>query len=503
MTATADLPGELIIPQRDEIAAKYRRDVRIRNPNATTVVGTLEYADSESFADAMVPVYYDAKTIGDYVADVNKKGPALETEIIEATGSGFLPAVGGSGQVIIDASTGGGTIFAGDEIKDPISRLRFQCAATKLYKAGDLVPITGLDVGPATNLPAGRQLSWTFNRPGINQNATVFAQANGDGLTGGRNAETDAEGLARLRSRRANPPASGNSADYQASMLKVPGLIVQQGFTWPCALGANTCGCSITLRPGTPGANRIPNATQLAAVLAYLENRYPAGDSKLMTTLVGSGVVLVFEATWAPTATSWEDVSPWPTYVPGDPVVVDGAVGATATAFRLTTGTTTAIPQVGQTIALYDQPHGAFVSKRLLTVSSVVTGKSWDVTVDPSNGASDVVYVPVAGQIASPWSDSLQSVVSSVTSFFDTIGPGEIYDPLPDPNLRGRRSPRSPSAYDNVLTNRITTNMFAVPTVGDIQLISPTVPHKTPVGTPGVLAYLFELGDLSIFPQGT
>lgn len=495
-----NLPGALVIPQRDEIKETYLRDVRIRTPGAVTIEGTLEYADASVFADTQVPVYFDAKTMGDYIANVNKSGAALDAELALA-GTKRLLAAGGTGYVLISASAGGGTIFDGDEIKDTRTGLRFMCMATGLYTDGQYVPITGVDTGPSTNLDALTSMSWTFPRPGISPTATVVQQSDGTGLTGGRDQETDQQANDRLTALRANPPASGNDADYQKAIQETPGITIQQAFTYPGIRGPGTMGFAFTLRPGTPGANRIPNAAQIAAVLAWLVGRFPADDQILACSLLGYAVSLVYKVTWSGSAVSWADIAPWPVYIPGDMVQVDPAVTPTSTTFRLTTGTATVTPPAGSSIAFYDQASGVFRRKRILSATPVVSGKSWNIICDVVNNASDTTYVPLVGQATGPWSDSLQSIVPDTAAYFDNIGPGEQISPLPDPNLRMRRTPRSPAVYANTITNRIVSPLFELTSVNDIELASPAVPFTTPTGAAGVVSYLLQLGSIVVFPQ--
>lgn len=495
-----DLPGTLIIPQRDQIRENYLRDVRIRTPDAVTIEGTLEYADASVFADTQIPVYFDAKTIGDYVANVNKSGAALDAEL-KLAGTKRLLAAGGTGFVLVGASTGGGTIFEGDEIKDTKSGLRFKCMATGLYTDGQYVPITGVDTGPSTNLAALTSMSWTFPRPGISPSATVVQQSDNSGLSGGRDQETDTQANDRLAALRASPPASGNDAEYQKAIQETPGITIQQAFTYPGIRGPGSMGVTFTLRPGTPGANRIPNTTQLSAVLAWLAGRFPADDQILMCSLLGYSVTLIYKVSWSLSAVSWADAAPWPVYIPSDVVKIDGAVAPTATTFRLTTATTTTTPPLGSSIAFYDQLAGVFRRKRILSATPVIANKSWDIVCDVVNNASDTTYTPIVGHAAGPWSDSLQAIVPDTTAYFDTLGPGEQLDPLPDPNLRMRRTPRSPAAYGNVITNRIVSPLFKLAAVNDIELVSPSVPYATPVGAVGVVSYLLQLGSIVVFPQ--
>lgn len=496
-----DLPGLLIIPNRDDLHSQYLRDVRIRTPDAATNEGTLEYADGLVFVDQQMPVYFDVKNIGDYVANVNKKGKALDAELKRA-GTSRLLAAGGFGFVTVGTSSGGGTIFAGDEIKDLVTGLRYQCTATRLYTNGQPVPIIGVDTGPSTNLPAGTKLQWTFPRPGISPNATIVLQSDGSGLSGGRDDENDSQATDRLTALRSNPPASGNDADIQKAVQECPGVTVQQCFTYPCILGPGTMGVTFTIRPGTPGANRCPNDAQLSAVHAWLVGKFPADDSILMCMLISYPVTLIMRGSWAPTAVAWADAAPWPLYNASFPVKVDGSVYAPSPlAFRLTTGTSTVAPEVGKALAFYDQPNATFRRKRILSVSVVVANLSWDIVVDESNNASDTNYTPLVNQLAAPWSDSLQTLVTPISTYFDSLGPGEQLAVLPDPNLRQRRTPRSPAVYANTLTNRIITPLFSLPAVNDVELVSPAVPYNTPTGAQGIASFLLALGSIVVFPQ--
>jgi hypothetical protein len=100
----------------------------------------------------------------------------------------------------------------------------------------------------------------------------------------------------------------------------------------------------------------------------------PGDDSLFACSLLADPVVVALQVEWKTGAQSWTDVTPWPTYIAGDKVLVDGATTPTATAFRLTTGTLTATPQVGQTIAFFDASQGKLQPKRIGAVSVVVGG---------------------------------------------------------------------------------------------------------------------------------
>lgn len=493
-------PGVIVTKTRDQIRDQWTQDYKLRVPDAQVGPGTQPYVDASTAADAISFLVNDAIVIGNGTNLATSAGSWL-LGIGESEGVFKRPAVGASGFVAVATSGGGGTILAGTEITEPNSGLRFQCTATALYANGASVPITGIDTGPATNFPAGTVMLWTASPPGIGPTATVVQQSDGSGLTGGREADTDEDYRLLIEEKRANPPASGNDAEYQAQIEATPGIAVERAFTYPTILGPGTIGAVFTLRPSKVGASRIPNAAEIAAVEAYVKGLEPADDSLFLGTMLAQPVNTVLRITWAPGAQGWADVTPWPPYNAADEVVVQGSPTPTATTFRLHTGTVTVAPQVGQTIAFFDKPEQVFRNKRILTVSVVLADHTWDITVDTSNNVSDATYTPFSGQLVSPWSPSLTSIAVPVLSYFDGLGPGEQVAAFLDPGVRQKRQPPSPGQFPSVINNRLIAPFVSgqVPSVIDAVLLEPSIPFATTVGTPGVLSYLITLGDLAAF----
>lgn len=443
-------------------------------------------------------------------------------------GSPAQGPVGSAGAVALIASSAGATIFAGDLLSHVPTALQFQVTATGLYQNGQQVPIGALAQGPATNLPAGTVLQWVSPRSGVvGGTATVVAQADGSGLSGGANAETDDVLRARLDYLAFNPPASGNDGQYQDTASKTPNVAVQQCFTYPAVLGPGTTGVAFTLRPATPGANRIPTSTQIALVAAYLGGVMPASDGILMCTIVAAPVVVALKVLWAVGSTGWADSTTFPLYHqmvsnPGDRLVSASAnAGGTLSplAFRLSSAAMLEIPQVGQSIGFFDLSNGVFRKKKILTVTTI-SGTAYDITVDTTNGVSDTGYAPLSGQACCPWSDGLTSMVPSIVSYFDTVGPGEQFVSFFDPGLRQRRSPLSPQYWPNQVTNRLlggasapvpaqgsqqnqppVPTLLTLTTLQDVVLLEPAVPFGPPVGSPGVLSNMLTLGNIAVFPE--
>jgi hypothetical protein len=394
----------------------------------------------------------------------------------------------------IQTSAGSWTLFAGDELRDKKSGLRFKCLVTGAYSDGARVPIGGIDTGPKTNLAPGAVLTWTSPRPGVGPTAVVLRQPNGLGLSNGRSEEQDGELRERIRLARANPPASGNDADYQAAIESALELPIQKGFGYPALLGPGSKGFVFTLRPERPGASRIPNAAQIATALAHVVGRMPADDSIFACTLVEAPVPMALRIAWGAGAHGWHDAKPWPASG-SSPVRVAANPAPTTTEVWLDVGSQ-ASPRPGHTLAFYDARAHAFRRKRVLSVQP--GAGALGIVCDMAHQASDD-YVPLAGQLCSPWSDSLAGVIAPVLEHFDRLGPGEQVTTPFDPGRRQRRQPPSPRDWPSVLTARVVSGLLDQRFVDDVAVLAPALPYATPVGIPGVLSRLLVLSDLAAY----
>lgn len=507
-TSLDTTPGEIVTRSRDGIRDQATADYQIRVPTADVGPQSLPYVDASVLADAEMFLVNDAVVIG-RGTNLSTSGGAWLTLQGESRGVDKRPAKGAVGFVTVTTNSGGALIQAKTEVKDPRSGLRFEVAATQLYTSATPVPIKGIDTGPVTDLLTGTAMQFTAPPPGVGQNCVVAYP----GLSGGLNEDDDATYRILIEETLANPPASGNDAAYQEAIEKTPGVGVEKGFTWPAVRGTGTTAYGFTLRGVTLTDTRIPNDAEVALVESWVKGQFPADDGGFACVLMGQAVTVALKVTWASPAPTWVDAVPWPPYVPvasppetgADKVKVAAAPAPTTTSCRLTTTTAGSVvaPQVAQTIGFFDRAAKVFRRKRILTVAVVVVGKSWDVTFDTVNNASDLTYAPAAGSAASPWSDSLDTLVPPLaapfTGFFNTLGPGEQVASFPDPGARQRRSPQSPAAWPNIITARIQTPLFALTSIEDLTLEEPVTPLATTVGVAGVSAYLMGLGDLCAF----
>lgn len=493
-----ELPGAIVTLTRDEYRDLYLQDYALFVPNADVGPGTQPYVDASLTADNTQVLFANSVTIGNGT-NLDTSTSTWLTQIGESEGVFKLPAAGGSGYIVITTATGGSTIFQGDEVREPLSGLRFLVSQTQVYANGALVPIAGLDTGEETNLAANTSVEFTNPRPGCAPVATVFEQSDGSGLTGGRPEESDDDYRIRIKLKRANPPASGNDAEYQRRVEDIPSISVQKCFTYPAVFGPGTTAFVFTLRPSTPGAGRIPNASQIALALGTLTANEPADDGIFAPMILDQALTVVYSVTWAKGAAGWANDPIWPSYS-SPKVVVQAAPAPTATAFRVGIASgTTDDPVVGQTIGVFDRDNRVFRRKRIETVVVVTPNQVWDLTFTTVNLASDTTYAPAAGQAVSPWSDSLDLLVTPTLTHIDNMGPGEMFATFNDPGLRQRRSPANPDAWPSTVTNKIIAPILALPAIGNAVLLEPSVPFNTNVGTPGVSVYLLELDDLAIY----
>lgn len=123
-------------------------------------------------------------------------------------------------------------------------------AACEAMQAGAL---PGLDAAPVTLLAAPS---------GVQARALLT-------LTGGTNAETDAELLSRLLDYMRNPPSGGTAADYRRWAWEVPGVADAQ--VYPLRQGPGTVDVVIT------GADGIPGADVVQACQGHIDAESPLG----------------------------------------------------------------------------------------------------------------------------------------------------------------------------------------------------------------------------------
>lgn len=501
------LPGEVIVSTRDELAERHKRSFRTRIPEADTGPGTQPHVTAGVVSDVALPILAAAKLAGKNAVLEESRGEAADQWGEREGVDERRPAIGATGFVVIQATTGGDTIQDGDFLVNEETNLRYKAVGTAHYNSGDPCPITGHDTGIDTNVDPGTLLKWEAPPTGIFQNALVLENSDGSGLTGGREAESSEEYVERILEEKRTRAASGNDAEYQLEAQRTPAVAVQKAFTYPGIMGPGVGSLVFTLRPAFPGGSRIPNAAQVALVSAHCSGKFPADDGATFGFLANVQTAVVYSVAWAEGAPGWADATPWPRYyapfgTPGA-VVVQSASSSTSFILATDNGDYTNIvqPQAGQVLAFFDpvaSNRKRFKRKQILSVTG--TGP-WTIVCDTTNGVSETSYTPQAGQRAMPWSDSLEEMLAGLFTYFDGLGPGEqvatFYD---DGGRRQKRIPRPPRDWPMTLTKRKLIDAVEIDAVEDLDVLEGDG-VTPPTGVPGVVSNILLLTAVSVFPE--
>ncbi len=497
--AIDNLPNGFTVPTRGEVRDQFQKDYLLRQPGAPTGEGSQAFIDGSVIADALMPLYADAVSIGRGadLADMTREQLKAECRALGIPEE--LPEGAGGGFVVISASAGGVFLDTGRELKDEGRNLRFHCAVAGTYYDGRAVPVIGTDKGPTTNLPAGARLKWTNPPSGLSNIATIQADADGNGFTGGRAAESDDDIRGRISTTRAEPPAAGNAAQIRTLVKeagKALGIAIQEVFVYPAITGPGHYAYVFTLRPGSAGSTRIPDAIQIAAVRAFIARALPEDDGIFSAEIIEDPVTAKLGLEWAGGAEGWLDASPWPIF--DDAFVVLTVTTSTAFTVHSDAASPTA-PQDGQTFAFYDRANGLFAKKRILTASDV-GGGSYDIVVDVTNNTSNAAYLPTVSQEFCPYSPSLDLLVDPLLAELDLLGPGEQENAPFDEGLRQRRMPVDPVEWPSALRHKSIDPIDKLPQVHDVSWLAPTIPHTPPVGVPGASSNIVAVTTILAFP---
>ncbi|MEW6612714.1 MAG: baseplate J/gp47 family protein [Pseudomonadota bacterium] len=174
------------------------------------------------------------------------------------------PAAPASGSVTFTGTSG--TVVPAGTLLARSDGVQYQTTAEVTLAAGQATAgVVAVKGGAAGNLASGT-LSLVSPPAGVETSAQITAA----GLTGGADTETDTALRARLLARIQQPPHGGAKADYIAWAQEVAG--VTAAWCYPGELGPGT----VTVRfiRGND-ASIIPDAAEVAAVQAYLDERRP------------------------------------------------------------------------------------------------------------------------------------------------------------------------------------------------------------------------------------
>lgn len=430
---------------------------------------------------------------------------------------GKLDATGGSGTVSVPAVAD--TIIVGSTTLPDPAAYKARDAAGNIYQVFSTVqtPLGGvatvtmaaIDTGAATNLKAGTKLTWTFRDPNMEPEATVA-----DDFSGGTDEETDAEFASRMMGEIRHKPAAGNAAHFR-SWVRGASNAIEDGFVYPCAMHGGSVVVAITQKRAnvTGPLARIPSSSTLADVIARLTPPYsPVVPARVFVVAVPvqakpTNAVVQLDLQRG-TAAGWADVTPFPSYHATTPIVT--AV-TSQTDFTITCLGDATLPgqASGATLSGDDAPqlmvwapdYSEFIP---LGVSSVqdLGGNQYRVLLSATPTSFSGPFTLAIGHFVSPAVARHTLVSNAVEEYFDSLGPGDLFDTSTDP--RGNRCVRFPRTNEEypyragaVLATRIIEALGGSSADGTLASMSYTTPGYPTNITDG--PYMLTIASVGVY----
>jgi uncharacterized phage protein gp47/JayE len=189
--------------------------------------------------------------------------------IVGRTRKGATPALKADALLVVNDSGTNENVTVGQLLVHDATGLQFQINENKTVNAGDseLVDVLAVDTGSRTRLEAGEILRFVTPPSFINETAELQLDLD----EGGDDLESDGDYRRRILARFSTPPLGGAQEDYVQWALELEGI--DAAFCYPNRAGLGTVDVA-ALKGGT-GAERILNASEMAVLLAHLEEERP------------------------------------------------------------------------------------------------------------------------------------------------------------------------------------------------------------------------------------
>lgn len=164
------------------------------------------------------------------------------------------------------------TVLQGNVVVNgAITPIQVETTTAAALSAGTAtVPAVALTPGSLSNLAANAPLTLVSAIAGVNAQAAV----DGNGFSGGSDAEALTAFRSRVLARKQKPPQGGLTSDYQAWAMEVAG--VTRAWTIPLNRGPGTVDVAFVMDGNSP---IIPNSTQIAAVQTYIDGHRDANNN--------------------------------------------------------------------------------------------------------------------------------------------------------------------------------------------------------------------------------
>ena len=491
------------IPTLESLRDKFLNDIKrlkiragITRPNVAP--GSESYIKGEAVASSVLELHAKLAAL----QDAQMPDSAVEDDLdrLADVWKGLKRSSGAGATGNVKAScTGTVTYTEGLQGTSP-DGLRYQIVVTTKATNGTKLPIEGVDTGTRTNKGEGTVITWTSPPSG----SAATAKVDAGGLTGGKDADTDATFRARLLDALRHPAESGSWAHY-AKWAEESNAAIQKAWVYPALQGPGTVHVAIAQEsdPDTYYSRECSAALVQVANLAIVEN-HPEHADITITTVNDTDLDMVIQLSlpaakadgglgggWVDaTSTRWPSVGTTPTYA-----TRLAAAPISATVLRVTTYSA---PNNDAYIAIWSNSKKKFEHGRIKS-SSLVSGTTYDITL---YSAVDTGILS-SGDYISPDAEKIDDYGATLAETFAALGPGE----------KTSDSDILPRGYRHPLTTESWSHQFTSRHVGELSMDHDEIAHVTvtvPTSLPAAASVassvasapnILVLGKLAFYPS--
>lgn len=270
-------------PALSEIIQRVRNDVLSR----LAADDVLRRADAEVYARVMGGVAHGLYGFVEWLSNqviYDTAGAEYLERWCSIWGLTRKPATAATGSVTFAVQAG--SVIPAGTVLQALDGVQYQTTADATITAPTATaPVAAVLAAAAGNRDAGQALSLASPIVGVQPTATAGL------LSGGADVELDDALRARLLSRIQQPPQGGAASDYSTWALEVAG--VTRVWVYPAELGLGTITIRFVRDNDGTGAAIIPDASEVAALQAYIDARRPV--TAQVTVVAPAAVPLNFQ----------------------------------------------------------------------------------------------------------------------------------------------------------------------------------------------------------------
>lgn len=412
-------------------------DIGIANPNISE--NSDYWVQAVALSDQITTLFNNIEVAADQLMPDTATEADLD-RLLAMFGLSRRPAGSATGQLIITTSSPTFVPTNAELINSVGASYQVRTGGT--YNNGDIIDIISKDPGTKANLLNGSILTWV-SPPFATQSTATVSRA----ITGGVDAEDDETARARLLSRLAHPPGSGNWQQV-AELAESTDPVVQKAFVYPAANGPSTVHIAVAGYPSVASKSRVVDTLKLnAIVIPTILGSLPEYVETVITTVVD-----------VPTDVSINITLPLATGAASSNASAQGGGWLDATPFPQLSPTYYYIPVTSATDSTHfsiDSPAGIAPTAGISRIQWINT-TDWTVKqatitgfagVGPYTLTIDTPFVGIqSGDWVFPASVNAQVYLDALLQGFKQMGPGEKTSQvglLP----RATRKPRPSSGY--------------------------------------------------------